>query len=292
VVSVSRQKRAPYRSHPAWDLVEQVTMDRAVPGEKKLFGERIRALKPDVVIDMICYTPDQAKALVETLQGQVQHLLCAGTIWVHGHSERVPTDETQPRRPLEEYGIHKAACESYLLSAACRTGFPVTILHPGHLVGPGWVPLNPAGNFNPGVFKKLAHGEEVLLPNLGLETVHHVHADDVAQAFVQAINNRNRAVGESFHIVSEQALTLRGYAAAMAAWFGREARLKFLPWEEWKETVSESDARATWDHMAHSSHCSIAKARKLLDYQPRYSVLQAVQEAVGYLLDHNYPGLQ
>ena len=26
-----------------------------------------------------------------------------------------------------------------------------------------------------------ARGEELALPNLGLETVHHVHADDVAQ---------------------------------------------------------------------------------------------------------------
>ncbi len=292
VVSVSRRKRAPYQSHPAWNLVSQVVMDRVESDEKNLFGEQVLALKPDVVIDMICYTQNQAKDLVEALKGRIQHLLCAGTIWVHGHSEQVPTDETQPRRPLGAYGIHKAACESYLLSVARQTGFPVTILHPGHLVGPGWAPLNPAGNFNPEVFKKLACGEEVILPNLGLETLHHVHADDVAHAFVQAINNRNRVVGESFHIVSGQALTLREYAAGMAAWFGQEVRLKFLPWEKWKDTVSESDARATWDHIAHSSNCSIAKACKLMDYQPRYSSLQAVREAVKHLFDNDYTGLQ
>lgn len=291
VVSVSRQKRAPYQPHPAWNQVRQIVMDRAALDKKRLSGKQISALKPDVVIDMICYTPDQAEDFVEALQGRVQHLLCAGTIWVHGRNEQVPADETQPRRPLGEYGIHKAACESYLLSVARQTGFPVTILHPGHLVGPGWTPLNPAGNFNPEVFKKLARGEEVILPDLGLETLHHVHADDVAQAFVQAINNRSRVAGESFHIVSERALTLREYAAGMAAWFGQEALLKFLPWEKWKDTVSESDARATWDHIAHSSNCSIAKARKLMDYQPRYSSLQAVQEAVRHLFGNNYAGL-
>ncbi len=292
VVSVSRQKRAPYQSHPAWNLVKQMAMDRVAPDEKKLFGKQILALKPDVVIDMICYTQDQAQDLVEALHGRVQHLLCAGTIWVHGRSGQVPADETQPRRPLGTYGIHKAACESYLLSAARQTGFPVTVLHPGHLVGPGWAPLNPAGNFNPEVFKKLARGEEVILPNLGLETLHHVHADDVAHAFVQAINNRDRVAGESFHIVSERALTLREYAKGVAAWFGQEARLKFLPWEKWKDTASESDARATWDHITHSSNCSIAKARKLMDYQPRYSSLQAVREAVKHLFDNDYAGLQ
>ncbi len=110
------------------------------------------------------------------------------------------------------------------------------------------------------------------------------HADDVAQAFTQAMANRSSAVGESFHTVSPAALTLRGYAEAVAAWFGQEARLRFLPWEEWRATVSEAEAGATWDHIAHSPNCSIAKARRLLDYQPRYSSLQAVYEALGWLI--------
>jgi nucleoside-diphosphate-sugar epimerase len=197
----------------------------------------------------------------------------------------VPTTEAQPRRPLDEYGTGKAAIEDYLLGEARRTGFPATVLHPGHIVGRGWAPLNPAGHFNPEVFTRLARGEEVALPNLGLETVHHVHADDVAQAFMKALENWGRAVGESFHVVSPAALTLRGYAEAMAAWFGQPARLSFLPWGQWREGVSEADARATWDHIAHSPNCSIAKARALLGYEPRYSSLQAVQESVQWLID-------
>src|SRR5690606_9863752 len=124
-----------------------------------------------------------------------------------------------PRKPFGDYGIRKAAIEAYLLDEARRSGFPATILHPGHIVGPGWAPLNPAGHFNVQVFARLARGEELLLPNLGLETVHHVHADDVAQAFMAALENWRYAVGESFHVVSPAALTLRGYAEAMAAWF-------------------------------------------------------------------------
>jgi nucleoside-diphosphate-sugar epimerase len=151
-------------------------------------------------------------------------------------------------------------------------------------VGPGWHPLNPAGHFNPRVFAQLARGEELALPNLGLETVHHVHADDVAQAFMGALANWSSAVGESFHTVSAAALTLRGYAESMAAWFGQPARLRFLPWEDWRATVSEEEAGATWDHIAHSPNCSIAKARRLLGYQPRYSSLQAVTEAVDWLI--------
>lgn len=287
VTVVTRRKAKPYIDNPSWKFVKQVTVDRSESDARNDFGEQILNLDPEVVIDLICFTPESAKALVEALKGKIQHFLHCGTIWVHGHSEQVPTDENQFRKPFGDYGIKKAAIESYLLSYSRLSGFPVTILHPGHIVGPGWIPLNPAGNFNPDVFKKLAAGEELLLPDLGLETVHHVHADDVAQAFANAVNNRNNAIGENFHVVSPQALTLRGYASAIAKWFGKEANLRFLPWDEWKKTVSEKDADATWDHIAHSPCCSIEKAKKQINYQPRYTSLQAVQESVKYLFEHN-----
>jgi nucleoside-diphosphate-sugar epimerase len=287
VIAVSRGQREPYQLHGAWKAVQQVALDRDAEETAGSFGRRVSDLRPDVVIDMICFSLDSARQLVEALRGQIQHFLHCGTIWVHGPSVQVPTTEEQPRRPFGEYGIQKAAIEAYLLDEARRHGFPATILHPGHIVGPGWPPLNPAGHFNPQVFARLARGEELALPNLGLETVHHVHADDVAQAFMQALAYRGAAVGESFHVVSPAALTLRGYAESIAAWFGQPARLSFLPWEQWRASVSEAEAAATWDHIAHSPSCSIAKAQRLLEYRPRYSSLQAVYESASWLIEHD-----
>ena len=70
-------------------------------------------------------------------------------------------------------------------------------------------------------------------------------------------------------------------------WFGQPAKLRYLPWEEWRGTVSEQEAQATWDHIAHSPNCSIGKAQRLLNYQPRYSSLQAVYESVSWLVEQN-----
>jgi nucleoside-diphosphate-sugar epimerase len=286
VINISRGQRAPYHPHAAWKTVQQVTLDRAAEESAGAFGARVRDLQPDIVIDMICFRLESARQLVEALCGQVQLLLHCGTLWVHGPTLQAPTTEEQPRRPFGEYGIQKAAIEAYLLHETRAHGFPATVLHPGHIVGPGWAPLNPAGHFDPQVFARIARGEPLLLPNLGQETVHHVHADDVAQIFMRAIGAWSRAVGESFHVVSAQALSLRGYAEAMYAWFGQPPRLTFAPWEQWRSTVSERDAAATWDHIAHSPCASIAKAQRLLDYQPRYTSLQAVQEAVLWLMEH------
>ncbi|MBS1801510.1 MAG: NAD-dependent epimerase/dehydratase family protein [Acidobacteria bacterium] len=280
VLCVSRGLKTPYRDHPTWKTVENVFVDRAAEESAGTFGERIASLDADVVIDLTCYKPESAELLTEALLDRVKHFLHCGTIWVHGHSSEVPTLEDAPRSPFGEYGIRKATIEAYLLRMARENHFPATVLHPGHLVGVGWNPINPQGHFNPEVFSDLAHGKQLSLPHLGMETVHHVHADDVALAFQCAVAQRSSAIGESFHVVSPAALTLRGFAEQMAHWFGRPATLAFLPWEEWKRTVAEKDAAATWDHIAHSPNCSIAKARALLGYRPRYTSLQAVQEAV------------
>jgi nucleoside-diphosphate-sugar epimerase len=284
VICVSRGLKEPYQRDAAWQLIERVEMDRTTEEDAGRFGERIAKLDADAVIDLTCYQLHSAQQLVEPLRGTGAHLLHCGTIWVHGPSVEVPTTEAEPRRAFGDYGQRKAAIEDYLLREARRSALPVTILHPGHLVGPGWTPVNPAGNFNLEVFSKLLQGSPLQLPNIGMETLHHVHADDVAQCFQRALERRSVAIGESFHVVSPAAVTLRGYAERAGAWFGHPAQLEFVPWEEWRQGVTERDAAMTWDHIAHSPNCSIAKARTLLGYAPRYSSLQAVRESVDWLI--------
>ncbi|MBA4168682.1 MAG: NAD-dependent epimerase/dehydratase family protein [Chitinophagaceae bacterium] len=283
VICVSRQLRKPYHENILWDRVKMEVLDRDALEENGLFGKAILALSPDIVIDMICFTLQSAKQIIESLRGKVRHFLHCGTMWVHGHSVEVPTSEDQSCNPFGAYGMQKAAIEKYLLEEYRRSDFPVTILHPGHIVGPGWTPLNPAGNFNPAIYEILKKGGELLLPNFGMETVHHVHAADVAQAFRKAIKHRKKSIGESFHIVSPKAITLRGYAESIAKWYGQTANLKFVSWEDWKKTVSDTDAQMTWDHISHSPNGSIRKAKKLIKYAPEYTSLQAIQEALQFM---------
>jgi nucleoside-diphosphate-sugar epimerase len=261
-----------------------VALDRAAEEAKGQFGEAIAALGADIVVDLICFTEASHRQLADALEGRVSHLIHIGTIWTHGTAAVVPTPESAAKYPFGDYGIAKAAIEADLLARARPRGFPATIVHPGHIVGPGWAPLNPAGHFNPAVFSTIGRGDTLAIPNFGLETVHHVHADDVAQVIVRAIDNRSVAVGESFHAVSGAALTLRGYAEAMYRWFGHQPQLSFAPFEEWARHQGKQEAEATYEHIIRSPNCSIDKGRRLLGYVPRYTSLEAVQEAVAWLM--------
>jgi nucleoside-diphosphate-sugar epimerase len=290
VLALSRGQHEPYHDAPEWAQVHRVTVDREAEDRDGSFGRRLSDLETDAVIDLVCFTPESARQLVDALSGNDTYLLHCGTVWVHGTAETVPVREDEAREAFGSYGTNKAAIERLLLEQV-REGVPATVLHPGHISGPGWNLINPAGNLDLEVWRRLAAGEQLVLPHFGLETLHHVHAADVAQAFLLALERRDAAVGESFHVVSEKALTLRGYAEAVAGWFGREPDLAFVPWEQFRETVGDEHAQATWEHLARSPSMSIEKARTRLGYQPRYSSLETALEAVRQLVQDGHLGL-
>ena len=272
VVNVSRGAAKPYRPHYAWSLIENVVIDRLEEEKKGTFGQRIAELQADIVIDMIAFDLGSTQQIVEALRGRIEHYLFCSSIWVYGRYVSVPSLETDPVSPIDAYGQGKAESEAWLMREARLSGFPATCFRPGHIVGEGWVPTTPQGNSNPEVYSRIARGETLALPNLGSETVHHVHAVDVAQLIIKAIENRSASVGEIFNAVSGQAITLRGPS------------LKFQPFDKWLAGLEPEFAENSRGHVVRRSSHSIEKARVRLGYQPRYSSLEAIHESVQALI--------
>jgi nucleoside-diphosphate-sugar epimerase len=286
VVSLSRGARRPYVDDPAWAQVEQVIVDREAEDAAGTFPGLVRDLKPTVVIDMLCFTVDSARALVEGLRGHVEHLIHCGTIWMHGPSLKLPITEADGSEPFGEYGIQKAAIARLLRAETEQGGLVTTSLHPGHISGPGWHIVTPLGNLDPTVWQTLASGAVLDIPGLGAEMLAHVHADDVAQAFELAVEHRDQAAGESFHVTAATSLTVRGFAQIAAGWFGQAASLRSVSWSEFRAGMADHHAEASWEHLSRSHHMSIEKARQLLGYRPAYQPDAAAQEAVRWLIDH------
>ncbi len=107
--------------------------------------------------------------------------------------------------------------------------------------------------------------------------VHHVHADEVAQWIICAIESRAASIGEIFNTVSDQALTLKGYAETVYRWFDRELHIAFKPFEEWLLDLDSNVRENTWGHIIRSSCHSIERA---VSYSPRYTGLEAVHESL------------
>jgi nucleoside-diphosphate-sugar epimerase len=282
VINVSRGDSKPFISHGCWDQVQQVDLDRNDPE----FSRKIAAVQPDIVVDKICFRESDMSALIAALENQAEHYLVTGSIWCHGTSSVVPNTEDEDLNPFGEYGVEKLKMTQTLKRKYALSHFPGTIIHPGHIVGPGHPPINPQGNQNPKVFENLIHGEPVTIPNFGMETVHHVHAMDVAGVFRAAIRAGGPSYGQSFHAVSTGAVTLRGYAKEVASWFGKEANLVFKPFDDFKKDVTETDADSTYNHILRSANHSMEKAKRLLGFTPSYSSFEAVKESLDWMISH------
>jgi len=305
VTCVSRGNRRPYPAngsvphdyqaiHPAWEdgRIDMISMDREENPDE--FHATIVGLNATVVIDMICFKEESCRALVTALmcaspKTEVAQLIVVGSIWSYGPTIMAPTLEKGPHGvPLDTYGQGKRDIEHFLLlEMKDKMPFGATVFHPGHIVGKGWAPLNPQGNFNPQVFLDLKDGK-VFLPNNGMETVHHVHANDVASAFMAALAAPEKCAGQAFSIVSPAAITLKGFARYVAETiYRRKDRLlcEFLPCpsEEFKVLSGTGSYDFTADHILHSPCVSIRKLENLLGFVPNYSSMEAVTESLEWL---------
>jgi len=285
VVTVTRGISKPYVYNSAFDKVQKVYLDREKEPD---FANKIAEMNPDIVVDLINFHIEDTHKMVEALKNtKLSHYLFCSSVWAHGRAESLPVDPNSvTKQPLDDYGINKFKSEMYLKEQFRQNGFPSTVIMPGQISGPGWLIINPWGNLNTGIFEKISRGEKIYLPNLGMETLHHVHAYDVAQCFFKAITHRECALGQSFHAVAEESLTLYGYAKIMYEFFNQKPDINFLSWDKWCEYEgNKEEVDHTYYHIARSGHYSIENAKKLIDYYPKYSTRETVEIAVQSYID-------
>ena len=285
ITNITRGNSKPYEYDPAWERVNAVHMDRT---KEQDFTTKISAMEPDIVVDLVNFNIEDTKTITKVLSNsQCSHYLYCSSCWAHGRAEILPFNPDDIKKePLCEYGKDKYSSELYLNDLYRREGFPATVIMPGQISGPGWTIMNPWANKTILPFQKIADGEEIALPNFGMETLHHVHGYDVAQCFYKAITHRNQAIGECFDAVSGGSITLYGYAKLMYKFFGREPKISFLPWKEWCDYVGDSEeCEDTYLHIARSGYFSTTKEEKLLDYYPKFTNVETIKIAVQSYVD-------
>lgn len=287
VVSMTRSGRNRYVASPEWKQVAHVAVDREQQDAEGTFGRTVLAQQPDAVIDLLCFTLESANALVEALRGEVGHLLHCGSLFRYGPTIKYPIHEGGGTEAIDEYGRQKEAIARMLIAETVDGGLTTTSIHPGHIVGPGWLPINPLGNTDVTAWHRISSGTPLRVPSQGGDTMHHVHADDVAQLFQLAVENREAAAGQDFHAVAPSALTVRGYTAIVGGWFGEPGEIEPITWDQFRKETTAAFAQHSWDHLHRSHYLSIDKPKRLLGYDPAYEPEQAVQESIRWLIEND-----
>jgi nucleoside-diphosphate-sugar epimerase len=136
------------------------------------------------------------------------------------------TESTPLDNPYWEYSRAKIACEERLVSAYRQEKFPITIVRPSHTYDKTMLPFN--GGFT--TIDRMRKGKKVIVHGDGTSLWVMTHHKDFAKGFVGLLGN-SHAIGEVFHITSDELLTWNQIYEIMAKAAGVEARLVHVPSE-------------------------------------------------------------
>ncbi|HKY34400.1 MAG TPA: NAD-dependent epimerase/dehydratase family protein [Polyangiaceae bacterium] len=200
--------------------------DRNVPAE---FEQRLRRERFDVVIDMICFSPEQAEATLRAVGGRTDQLIFCSTVCTYGGEvpSHVLIDETFPPAPISQYGRNKLTCEQIFLRAHAEKQLLATIVRPSNTYGPGNSLIDQM-ELDSVVWDRVEHGLPVLCAGDGLGLWQSTHRSDVGRLFAYACGNPN-TYGEAFNATRDHVFTWRDYFREAAQALGTRAELVLAP---------------------------------------------------------------
>jgi nucleoside-diphosphate-sugar epimerase len=209
------------------DGVQRIVGDRQ---DFAAFERTLSASGPwDVVIDMVCFVPEEAESVLRAIRGRCGHFIFCSTVCTYGNTQTIlPTDESTPQNPHSAYGRGKLACEKIFLKAHAEGVVPVTILRPSHTYGPGGGVINNL-NTDLAFVARLRAGRPILVSGDGHGLWQSAYCDDVGRGFAYCAGNP-RCFGEAFNAVGDEVVTWDEYTLRTAAGIGAPTpRLVHVP---------------------------------------------------------------
>jgi len=163
----------------------------------------------DAVVDFIAFTPKDIARDISLFRDKTDQFvfISSASAYQKPLQNYLITEETPLVNPFWEYSRNKIACEDLLVKAYRDHGFPATIIRPSHTYGPSQIPLCVAGWVHPWTgIDRMKRGKQVIISGDGTSLWVLTWNADFAKGLVGLLGNP-KAIGEAFHITSDQALS-------------------------------------------------------------------------------------
>ena len=212
---------------------------------------------------------DGTKNLLESCaRHAVKKVIYTSTSAVYGIPKTNPVSEAASPAPVEEYGKAKLAGET-LCRESGRSGLDVSIIRPCTIMGQGRL-----GIFQI-LFEWIHQGKNIPVLNGGKNICQFVHADDLAEACIQASFLRG---SDAFNCGTDRFGTMREALQHLCDYAGTGSKVKSLPMWPMVAAMNLSAALKISPLSAYhasmygrSFYFDISKARTKLGWAPRYS---------------------
>ena len=182
----------------------------------------------DAVVDWIAFTPEHVQADIDLLRGRTGQyvFISSASVYQTPPASLPVTESTVLDNPFWQYSRNKIACEELLVRAYRDQKFPMTIVRPSHTYDATKAPL--LGGYTS--VQRMKQGKPVVVYGDGTSLWTLTHSRDFAKGFTPLLGNP-RALGEAFHITSDEWLSWNQIYETVAAALGVPASLVHVPSE-------------------------------------------------------------
>jgi nucleoside-diphosphate-sugar epimerase len=254
-------------------LLNRGKTNRPVPENLNIFKADIRnpeevksILKNDifdVVVDWIAYTGEHVKNDYDIFKDRIsQYIFISSASVYQKPPDNLPIKETEPLiNPFWEYSRNKIYCEQYLVQMFEEQNFPVTIVRPSHTYDHTKIALS--GGYT--ALHRICKGKKVIIHGDGTSLWTLTHHRDFASGFVGLMGN-SKAIGEAYHITSDEVLTWNQICQVFANEVGVQANIVHIP----SDFIYRFDKEWGDGLLGDKSHCLIFDNQKIKKINPEF----------------------
>ncbi|HSD40098.1 MAG TPA: NAD-dependent epimerase/dehydratase family protein [Rhodocyclaceae bacterium] len=270
------------RTTPISSDVRQIIGDR---NDRTVFREQMQKELFDVVIDMICFTPEDARSSIETFMGRVQQLIvCSSSLAYQRPYRAMPIREDMERLcedPSSTFprAYDKAEMERYL-QQLMREGMPITIIRPSFTLGPG------SGGFgvlrqNYGVIDRIRKGKPLVMFGDGNNPWSFTFTPDLALAFAGAVGNP-ATYGQHYHATSEECTVWKDAYLTLGKILGKDVEMFHMSSQILLHAAPQMNLHLFYEK-SHAGLFDNSKIRRdIPGFRPRINLEQGLRDLLAW----------
>lgn len=226
-----------------------------------LGGERF-----DSVVNWIAFIQDDVQRDYELFAGCAGQYVFISSASVYQKPLNTPfvTESTPLHNPLWEYSRLKIAAENRCLDLYRDKGFPAVIVRPAHTYQTV-IPVALGGWNCFTAIDRIRRGRPMVVHGDGSSLWTMTHSEDFAKGLVPLLGNPY-AVGEAFHITSDEVLTWNQIYAAVGEAAGVEPKLVYVP----SKFICQVEPDETGSILGDKAHSIIFDNSKIKRYVPGF----------------------
>ena len=277
------------RGNRSAELPEQVHSIVADITDESDCREKLKDLQFDVVCDFIAYTKEQVERDYRLFHNKTKQymFISSASAYQKPASNVIITESTPLSNPYWEYSRNKIACEEFLMQMYRENGFPITIVRPSHTYDERKVPVGVHGSKgNWSIVKRMLDGKPIIIHGDGTSLWTMTHNTDFAKGFIGLMGNIH-ALGESFHITSDESVTWNQIYQTIADALGVKLHAYHITSEFLASTGKYDLQGSLLGDKANSVIFDNSKLKRAVpEFKATVRLDQGIRQAITYMLNH------